>query len=128
MSLFAKSEYKEIRLPFILGEYTQYESEDEKCAIDIEAYGMIDGTMKYCYASYCLKDQEMYENGDYEELLQKIRESDERTVLVELKYKKGVLKDFKLKIDSLVKSYNDERFLKLELVAWGLNDKSCREG
>lgn len=29
--------------------------------------------------------------------------------------------------DSLAKAYNDERFLQLELTAWGLNDKSCRK-
>lgn len=69
----------------------------------------------------------MYENGDFESILNLLRTSNHKTVLVELKYRNDRLKDFQLKTDSLAKAYNDERFLQLELTGWGVNDKSCRE-
>ena len=50
-----------------------------------------------------------------------------KTVLIELKYKNGNLKDFRLKTESLAKAYNDERFLQLDLIGWGLNDISCKD-
>lgn len=124
--LFEKSVYKYQEMHFILDEFTDYEPDDEKCLIDIEAYGNIDGEMKYCYSSFSLKKQEMYENGDFESMLNLLRSSENKTVLVKLKYKKGIVKDFRIMPDSLAKAYNDERFLQLELTAWGLNDKSCR--
>ena len=60
-------------------------------------------------------------------MLNLLRTSENKTVLVKLKYKKGIVKDFRLMPDSLAKAFNDERFLQLELTAWGLNDKSCRK-
>ena len=60
-------------------------------------------------------------------MLNLLRTSENKTVLVKLKYKKGIVKDFRLMPDSLTKAFNDERFLQLELTAWGLNDKSCRK-
>ncbi|MDD6489770.1 MAG: hypothetical protein PUG48_08145 [Clostridia bacterium] len=127
MLFFEKPVYKYQEMNFILDEFSDYEPDDEKCLIDIEAYGNIDGEMKYCYSSFSLKKQEMYENGDFESMLNLLRSSENKTVLVELKYKKGIVKDFRLMLDSLVKAYNDERFLQLELTGWGLNDKSCRK-
>ena len=113
-------------MPFILDEFTDCTPDDEKCLIDIEAYGNIDGQMKYCYSSFSLKKPEMYENGDFENMLNLLRASENKTVLVKLKYKKGILKDFRLMSESLAKAYNDERFLQLELTGWGLNEKSCK--
>lgn len=125
--LFEKTVYKYQEMRFILDEFSDYEPDDEKCLIDIEAYGNIDGEMKYCYSSFSLKKQEMYENGDFESMLNLLRTPENKTVLVKLKYKKGIVKDFRLMLDSLAKAYNDERFLQLELTGWGLNDKSCRK-
>ncbi len=125
--LFEKPVYKYQEMRFILDEFSDYEPDDEKCLIDIEAYGNIDGEMKYCYSSFSLKKQEMYENGDFESMLNLLRTPENKTVLVKLKYKKGIVKDFRLMLDSLAKAYNDERFLQLELTGWGLNDKSCRK-
>lgn len=127
MFLFKKPEYKNLEMPFIVDDFSIQELDDEKCFIDIEAYGEIDGNMKYCYSSFVLKDQEMYENGDFKSMLNLLRVPDHRKVLIELKYKKGVLKDFQLKPESLAKLYDDERFLQLELIGWGLNDKSCKD-
>lgn len=56
-----------------------------------------------------------------------LRNSSDRTVSVELKYKNGKLKDFRILTESLAKVYNDERFLQLEWLGGGLNDKSCRD-
>lgn len=126
MIFFEKPIYKYQNMPFILDEFTDCTPDDEKCLIDIEAYGNIDGQMKYCYSSFSLKKPEMYENGDFESMLNLLRASENKTVLVKLKYKKGILKDFRLMSESLAKAYNDERFLQIELTGWGLNEKSCK--
>ena len=126
MIFFEKPIYKYQNMPFILDEFTDCTPDGEKCLIDIEAYGNIDGQMKYCYSSFSLKKPEMYENGDFENMLNLLRASENKTVLVKLKYKKGILKDFRLMSESLAKAYNDERFLQLELTGWGLNEKSCK--
>ena len=126
MIFFEKPIYKYQNMPFILDEFTDCTPDDEKCLIDIEAYGNIDGQMKYCYSSFSLKKPEMYENGDFESMLNLLHASENKTVLVKLKYKKGILKDFRLMSESLAKTYNDERFLQLELTGWGLNEKSCK--
>lgn len=127
MFLFKKPEYKYKEMSFILDDFSTHEPDNERCLIDIEAYGEIDGEMKYCYSSFSLKNPEMYENGDYESMLNLLRTPDNKTLLIELKYKNGKLKSFKLKIESLAKAYNDDRFLQLELLGWGLNDKSCKD-
>lgn len=127
MFLFKKSEYKYIELGFILDDFSIQESDSERITIDIEAYGEIDGKMRYCYSGFTLQDPKMYENGDFESMLDLLRNPDNKTVLIELKYKNGNLKDFRLKTESLAKAYNDERFLQLDLIGWGLNDISCKD-
>ncbi|MGN0588337.1 MAG: hypothetical protein ACI4KO_02285 [Ruminiclostridium sp.] len=127
MFLFKKPEYKYIELGFILDDFSIQESDSERITIDIEAYGEIDGKMRYCYSGFTLKDPKMYENGDFESMLDLLRNPDNKTVLIELKYKNGNLKDFRLKTESLAKAYNDERFLQLDLIGWGLNDISCKD-
>ena len=127
MLLFKKSEYKYIELGFILDDFSIQESDSERITIDIEAYGEIDGKMRYCYSGFTLQDPKMYENGDFESMLDLLRNPDNKTVLIELKYKNGNLKDFRLKTESLAKAYNDERFLQLDLIGWGLNDISCKD-
>lgn len=127
MFLFKKPEYKYIEMSFILDDFSTQESDNERITIDIEAYGEIDGKMRYCNSCFTLRDPQMYDNGEFESMLNLLRDSDNKTVLIELKYKNGDLKDFRLKTESLAKVYNDERFLQLELICWGLNDKSCKE-
>lgn len=129
MFFFKKPQYKylTVELPFIIDDYSIQESDNDRCLIDIEAYGEIDGQMKYFYSSFSLKDQKMYDNGDFESMLNLLRGLSDNTVSIELKYKNGVLKDFKMITESLADAFHDERFLKLELSGWGINDKSCRE-
>lgn len=69
----------------------------------------------------------MYDDGSYENMLELLKAPDEKTVIIKLRYRKNKLKDFKLDIKSLADAYNDDRFLQMELVGWGLNDKSCME-
>lgn len=127
MFLFKKPEYKYIEMSFILDDFSTQESDNERITIDIEAYGEIDGKMRYCNSCFTLRDPQMYDNGEFESMLNLLRDSDNKTVLIELKYKNGDLKDFRLKTESLAKVYNDERFMQLDLICWGLNDKSCKE-
>lgn len=54
MFLFEKPEYRETEMQFILDDVTDSEDE-ERCLIDIEAYGDIDGERKYFYSSFELK-------------------------------------------------------------------------
>lgn len=121
---FTKAEYRELTLPFILCD----DPEDlEFGGISVEAYGNIFGEEKFCYAVYTLKNIKMYDNGEYEELRNMLTDSEGRSVRVVFKFKKGKLKDFKIDLDSLSKCYGDERFKSLELIGWGLNDKSIKE-
>lgn len=118
--LFAKPEYEEINLPFI---FVDDPADSEAGGISIEAYGHIHGEKKYCFASYELKNSKMYDNGDYEQMINLLKNSSDKTVKITLKMKKGIPKDFKIDVNSLAQAYNDERFNSL----WGLNDKSFKE-
>lgn len=53
-------------LPF---EYVHIKEDDELGGISIATSGDILGEMKYCYACYILKDRNMYNNGDYEQII-----------------------------------------------------------
>lgn len=124
MPIFSKSVYKETELAFITDVYSNWEQDREAGVINIEAYGEVDGEYKYFYSSFILKKTGMYDNGDYEQMIELLKDSFDRKVKVMLKYKKSKLKYFKMSIESLAKIYSDERFLQLELVGWGISDKS----
>jgi hypothetical protein len=128
MSIFSKPTYKEVSLPFIHDCYAkEYEEYLEAGLLDIEAYGVIDGVQKYFYASFSLKSHDMYSNGDYEQMIELLKESQGREVMVRLKYKKDRLVDFTMLPESLAKAYGDDRFLELELSGWGMDEVSCKE-
>lgn len=121
---FSKPTYEEIILPFRFIEIP----DDSKCElINIEAYGNVFGKNIYCYSWYELKDSKMYRNGDYEHIVELLKNSANKTVKVIIKVKNGLPKNFKLDINSLAEAYNDERFKLLSLLGWGLNDKSYEE-
>ena len=121
---FGKSEYKEMRLPFI---YVDDPADFEAGGISIEAYGNVFGEMKYCFASYELRKHQMYENGDYEQMIELLKDSVDKTVKVTIIMRKDIPKDFKIDVNSLAETYNDERFKSLDLLGWGFNNKSYRE-
>ncbi len=127
MSIFTKSVYREVALPFIVDVYSNWEADEKAGILNIEAFGNIDGEAKYCYSTYTLKKPSMYQNGDYESMVELLKNPNGRTVIVRLKYRKNELKDFELELQSLADSYRDERFLQLERIGWGLNDRSCAD-
>ncbi|MGN0689790.1 MAG: hypothetical protein ACI4KH_05185 [Oscillospiraceae bacterium] len=123
MGLFSKPEYIEVEMDFIYDIYTQPEEVDNGI-ISIEAYGNILDTYKYVTSSYSLKDMSLYDNGGYEEMTELLKNTAGKKVRVRFKTKDGKIKDAKILIESLADAYNDERFLKLELLGWGVGDKS----
>lgn len=118
---FSKAEYETVYLPFSL---IEDEMDINAGMISIEAEGTVGGAHKYCYASYCLKDMKLYDNGGYEQMRESIKNASQERVEVTVKYKKGVAKGFKISVESLAQVCRDERLLQLELAGWGLNDKS----
>jgi len=129
MSIFSKAAYKDVSLSFIHDCYEDcYEENLEAGCIDIEAYGVIDGKQKYLYSSHFLKNLKMYDNGDYEEMIELLKDTSGKKVIVRLKYKKDRLIGFKILPESLAEAMCDERFLALDDAAgWGINDRSCTE-
>lgn len=120
---FTRPEYEEIRLPFI---FVDDPTDLEAGAISIEAYGTVFGEKKYCFATYELKNPKMYDSGDYEQMIDLLKNSVGKTVKVTIKIKKSIPKDFKIDVDSLAEAYNDERFKLLDLLGSGFNDKSFK--
>lgn len=127
MKIIKIREDKELALPFILDIYTMSEEDREAGIISIEVYGNILGEMKYCYTGFVLTDQTLYDNGGYEEMIELLKDSEGKQIRVRFKYKNNKLKDFEILLDTLAEIYKDERFLKMERVGWGINEKSCRE-
>lgn len=122
LSIFTKAEYKEIMLPF---EYVHSKEDDELGGISITAFGNILGEMKYCYACYVFKDKNMYNNGDYEQIINLLKHhNSNKTIKVKIKVKNNKVKDFIIDLKSLADVYNDNRFIKLDLVGWGLHNDS----
>ena len=121
---FAKPTYEEIKLPF---RFIDVPSDSDAGLINIEAYGNVFGKNKYCYACYELKNAKMYDNGDFEQMIELLKDSADKTVRVTIKLKKGVPKDFKIDVNSLAEVYCDERFKALSLSCWGFNNKSYKE-
>lgn len=127
MGFFSKAEYEELKVPFILDIYTNPDEERKLGSISIEARATVLGEVKYIYACFCLKDQRLYENGGYEEMLESLKNSCGKLIGIRCQYKKNKLKKFEILLDSLSALYNDERFLEMECIGWGINEKSCRE-
>ena len=117
-----KAEYKKEELPFC---YIKNKEDIELGGITIEAYGKIDGEMKYLSATFILPDPKMYDRNDYKDMMRVMEETKDKKVVLDLKYKKERLVDFKLDSESLAKNLNDERFNKIDLLVTGIDDKSC---
>ncbi|MFR2136858.1 MAG: hypothetical protein ACLS5A_02025 [Pseudoruminococcus massiliensis] len=131
--LFSKTEYKEIFLPFKYereepkiselqgGKYSYAKDEIYRGSIGIEAYGNIFGENKYCYSLYSADENII------DEIVNSLKNNPDKTIKVILKIKKGKLKDFKIDLGSLAEVCNNEKFKSLELIGWGLNDKSFED-
>ena len=116
-----KAEYKKEELPFC---YIKNKEDIELGGITIEAYGKIDGEMKYLSATFILSDPKMYDRNDYNDMMRVMEETKDKNVVLDLKYKKERLVDFKLDSESLAKNLNDERFNKIEILIAGIDNKS----
>lgn len=131
--LFSKTEYKEIFLPFKYereepkiselqgGKYSYAKDEIYRGSIGIEAYGNIFGENKYCYSLYSADEKII------DEIVNSLKNNPDKTIKVILRIKKGKLKDFKIDLGSLAEVCNNEKFKSLELIGWGLNDKSFED-
>lgn len=131
--LFSKTEYKEIFLPFKYereepriselqgGKYSYAKDEIYRGSIGIEAYGNIFGENKYCYSLYSADEKII------DEIVNSLKNNSNKNINVILKIKKGKLKDFKIDLGSLAEVCNNEKFKSLELIGWGLNDKSFED-
>ena len=116
-----KAEYKKEELPFC---YIKNKEDIEAGGITIEAYGEIDGEMKFLSATFVLSDLKMYDRNDYKDMMRVMEETKDKKVVLDLKYKKERLVDFKLDSESLAKNLNDERFNKIEILITGIDNKS----
>ena len=121
MRLFGKNKYIKMELPFC---YIKNKEDIEAGGITIEAYGEIDGEMKFLSATFVLSDLKMYDRNDYKDMMRVMEETKDKKVVLDLKYKKERLVDFKLDSESLAKNLNDERFNKIEILIAGIDNKS----
>ncbi|MFQ9442673.1 MAG: hypothetical protein ACLR1A_07115 [Eubacterium ventriosum] len=71
-----------------------------------------------------LSDPKMYDRNDYKDMMRVMEETKDKKVVLDLKYKKERLVDFKLDSESLAKNLNDERFNKIEILITGIDNKS----
>jgi len=123
--LFSKPEYKEIFLPF---RFIENAEDYEAGFISIEAYGEIMGEMKYCYITYSIRSKymRMYDNGDYDQMIYKLKNFVGTLIKVKLIIKKKKL-DFTIEPSNLAEAMNDDKFNALEWLGRGLNDKTFEE-
>lgn len=122
--LFSKKEYKEMFLSFRL----DGNAEDISFGgISIEVFTDFFDAPKYCYATYALKNPAMYENGECEELRRRLSDCEEKDIGIVFKLKNSRLIDFKIDLENLARRCGDERLKDMELLGWGINDKSIKD-
>lgn len=111
--------YEEFMLTFKL-EQTECDYNDKM--ITIKAFGQFNGQLKIFEAVYGINDPE-YIDEQYEEMIYLLRNSIGRKIKVLCKIKDQKIKKFKFDLSSLVLSYNNDIFNKLELLGYGISDK-----
>lgn len=126
MGFFSKTVIKEMQLPYIVDDFTEPKLDDAAASISIEVYIHIDGENKYLYNTFMISAHEMCDDKTYYKMLEEIKLCEDKHVNVKLKYRNEKLKAFEIDIKDLAERLKDDRFLNLETVGWGINDKSCK--
>lgn len=121
--MFGKITYKKVKLPF---HYIKEEGDYDAGAISIEAFGDIDGEKIFLYMTFVLTNSYMYDNGDYDEMIKKLENSQDKKVDLILKYKKNKLVRFKLEQGTLANSMNDQRFDAMEFLCSSISNVSAK--
>ena len=118
---FGKVEWKTVKMPLL---FVDAPSAAESMTVDFEAVGNPDGPCRFFYATYS------YPGGedsleDYEMLRKQLRGVECAHVDIELKFRNGVLRDFKMTPEALVVATGCDACRHLELLGWGINEKSA---
>lgn len=121
--LLVKVEYKDIYMPYLVDD-TMLEKEREYGTVSVEAYGQIEGQMKYCNACFELT---LFDDSAFEEIVSTLHLAEGKKILVHLAYKKGRLKVFVIDVEYLAKITGNSKLLLLNPICWGINDKSCKD-
>lgn len=121
--MFGKITYKKVKLPF---HYIKEEVDYDAGAISIEAFGDIDGEKIFLYMTFVLTNSYMYDNGDYDEMIKKLENSQDKKVNLILKYKKNKLVGFELEQGTLANSMNDQRFDAIEFLCSSISNVSTK--
>lgn len=121
--MFGKITYKKVKLPFY---YIKEEVDYDAGAIGIEAFGNIDGEKIFLYMTFVLTNSYMYDNGDYDEMIKKLENSQDKKVNLILKYKKNKLVGFELEQGTLANSMNDQRFDAIEFLCSSISNVSAK--
>ena len=111
---FGKIEWKTVKMPL---SFLDDPAATESMTIDFEAVGNPDGLCRFFYATYS------YPGGEAS-----FREVEGAHVDVELKFKNGALRDFKMTPEALAAATGCDACRRLELLGWGINDRSANRG
>ena len=121
---FGKIEWKTVKMPL---SFLDDPSAAESMTVDFEAVGNPDGLCRFFSAMYSYPGGEA-SFEDYEKLRKMLREVEGAHIDVELKFRNGVLKDFKMTPEALAVATGCDACRHLELLAWGINEKSTKGG
>ncbi|SEQ27159.1 hypothetical protein SAMN02910289_01654 [Lachnospiraceae bacterium RM5] len=92
---------------------------DKRGGLTFDFIYNISAEKKFIKVTYVLKDKEMYKNGDYDQMLKLLSDSENKLVKVIFTYKGDKIEAFEIDLNSLSSVFKDDRFLKLELMGWG---------
>jgi len=118
---FGKIELKTVKMPL---SFLDEPSAAESMTVDYEAVGNPDGLCRFFYATYSYPGGEA-SLEDYEKLREMLWGVVGAHVDVELKFRNGALRDFKMTPEALAVATGCDACRHLELLGWGINEKSA---
>ena len=121
---FGKIEWKTVKMPL---SFLDDPSAAESMTVDFEAVGNPDGLCRFFSATYSYPGGEA-SSEDYEKLRKMLRGVEGAHVDVELKFRNGVLRDFKMTPEALAVATGCDACRRLEPLGWGINDRSANRG